>query len=83
MNDTTTITLTSRFQTIITRCYTGSVSSDENRAAHGGVCITQCRRTASGQILARQVNINGRHTEVGESYEITDAEFRQMLLAIA
>jgi len=81
MTDTTTITLTSQFQTVTTRCYTGSVSSDENRASHGGVCITQCRRTASGAILARQVNINGRHTEVGESYGITDAEFQ--LLAIA
>ena len=79
MTTMTTIKLTSRFQTIITRGYTATASRNENRAAHGGVCHTECRRTASGAILARKVNSNGRHTEVGESYEITDAEFQQML----
>ena len=75
------IELTSRFQTIHTRGYTSSVSSvsrNENRAAHGGVCHTQCRRTASGAIRVRHVNSNGRHTEAGESCEISEAEFDRL-----
>jgi len=74
----TTIKLTRRFQTIITRGYTAAVSRNENRAAHGAVCHTQCRRTASGAIRCRQVNSNGRHIETGESYEISEAEFDQL-----
>ena len=67
---TTATKLTSRYQTIATVGYTGSVSRNENRSAHGGVCLLQARRTASGQILARKVNSNGRHQEVGQSCTI-------------
>lgn len=45
-----------------TVCYTGSVSRNENRAAHGGVChIETCECGAT-----RRTNSNGRHEEVGE-----------------
>ncbi len=46
-------------------CYTGSVAGiygDENRAAHGGVCVTvECRSCGA----RRGENRNGRHVEVG------------------
>ena len=63
----TTATITTKYQTICTVGYTGSVSRDENRAAHGGVCHIQVRRGANG-LLARKVNTNGRHEEVGASF---------------
>lgn len=63
--------LTTRWKTICIVGYTGSVSrEDYNPAAHGGVCLCQARRTAGGGIIARKVNTNGRHEEVGESYPI-------------
>jgi hypothetical protein len=42
--------------------FTGPVSRDENRAAHGGVCEIQ--RCACG--AERRMNVNGAHTEIGE-----------------
>lgn len=69
---TTTTELTTSYTTICTVGYTGSVSRyDENRAAHGSVCHIQARKTADGRILARRVNTNGRHTEVGEAFAAT------------
>ena len=65
---TTTTKLTSRFQTIATVGYTCSVSRDENRSAHGGVCLLQARRNAKGEILGRRVNSNGRHQEIGAAF---------------
>ena len=62
-------TLTSNYKTIATVGYTGSVSRNENRAAHGAVCHLQARKGASG-IVGRKVNINGRHQEVGEAFEL-------------
>jgi len=67
----TTAKITSRWQTICTLGYQGSVSRDENRAAHGGVCLHQARRSANGRIMGRKVNCNGRHEEIGEPYEMT------------
>lgn len=63
--------LTGRWQTFCTLGYMGSVSRDENRSAHGGVCLHQARRARDGRILARKVNSNGRHEEIGEPFEIT------------
>lgn len=63
--------MTTKYQTICTVGYTGSVSRDENRAAHGAVCHIQARKASNGRILARKVNSNGRHQEVGESFEAT------------
>lgn len=62
--------ITTKFQTICTVGFSGSVSRDENRAAHGAVCHIQARR-AGDRILARKVNTNGRHKEVGQSFETT------------
>jgi hypothetical protein len=65
-----TMTITTKYQTICTVGYQGSVSRDENRAAHGSVCHIQVRR-AGGRVLARKVNANGRHREVGDAFEPT------------
>jgi hypothetical protein len=63
-------TLTSKYKTIATVGYTGSVSRDENRAAHGAVCHLQARRAKDGSLLGRKVNTNGRHIETGDSFPI-------------
>jgi hypothetical protein len=67
---TTTAKISSKYATICTVGYQGSVSRLENRSAHGAVCHIQVRR-ANGRMLARKVNANGRHQEVGESFEPT------------
>jgi len=42
--------------------YSCSVSRDENRAAHGGVCVSEeCVRCGA----RRRRNVNGRHVEIG------------------
>lgn len=64
--------LTSKFQTVATVGYQHSVSRDENRAAHGGVCHLQARKTAKG-VVGRKVNSNGRHKETGKAFAL-DAE---------
>lgn len=64
-----TTRITSKFKTIATVGFTGSVSSKhENRAAHGGVCHLQARRNAAGELVGRRVNSNGRHQEVSEAF---------------
>lgn len=73
MKDTTDAKLTSRWQTICTIGFQGSVKCHQNRAAHGGVCHLQARRARDGRIMARRVNSNGRHEEIGGAY-VTDAE---------
>ena len=73
---TTTTKLTSRWQTICTVGYQGSVSADENRSAHGGVCHCQARVAKGGTIMARKVNANGRHEEVGEPFAIDEGRVR-------
>ena len=71
---TTATQLTSRFQTICRVAFSGSVNPyDENRAAHGGTCLCQARYAKDGRIMARKVNSNGRHKEIGKECEI-DAE---------
>jgi hypothetical protein len=45
-----------------TRGYAGPVSREENRAAHGGVCITERCRECGAE---RSCNVNGRHHEAG------------------
>lgn len=61
--------ITSKYETIATVGYSGSVSKNENRAAHGGVCHLQARKGANG-LIGRRVNTNGRHREVGEAFEL-------------
>lgn len=62
--------ITTRWQTICCRGYQGSVSRNENRAAHGAVCLCQARRTRDGRLVGRLVNTNGRHEEVGEPFPL-------------
>lgn len=69
---TTTTKLTNRWKTICIIGYQGGVSRDENRSAHGGVCLHQARKAKDGRIMGRKVNSNGRHEEVGEPFEIED-----------
>jgi hypothetical protein len=54
-----------RWRTVAIVGFTGAVSRDHDRRAHGGVCLLQLRRQRGGGILARRVNSNGRHAEVG------------------
>lgn len=64
--------ITGRWKTICTVGYTCGVARDENRAAHGGVCHCQVRRDRNGNLIGRKVNTNGRHTEEGESFELSE-----------
>lgn len=64
-------TISTKWTTVATVGYSSSVSRDENRAAHGGVCHLQARRGARG-ILGRKVNTNGRHQEVGKSFDLDE-----------
>lgn len=62
--------ITSKYTTIATVGYTGSVNSKrENRAAHGAVCHLQARKGVNG-LIGRRVNTNGRHQEVSEAFEL-------------
>ena len=64
--------ITSKFKTVAIVGYSGSVSSrNENRAAHGAVCLLQARRGANG-LVGRKVNSNGRHEEVGDVFELDE-----------
>lgn len=67
---TTATKITSKYATLCTVGYSGSVSRNENRAAHGAVCHIQVRRGSNG-VLARKVNTNGWHSEIGEAFEPT------------
>jgi hypothetical protein len=62
-------TINTKWQTVATVGFTGSVSRDENRSAHGGVCHLQARKGANGT-LGRKVNSNGRHDETGRAFEL-------------
>jgi hypothetical protein len=64
-----TFELSSKWQTVATVGYHNPVSRDENRAAHGGVCLLQARKGARGTI-GRKVNSNGRHEEIGTAFEL-------------
>lgn len=64
--------ITTKWKTVATIGYNGSVSRHENRMAHGGVCHLQARKSKNKNI-GRKINTNGRHEEVGESFDL-DAE---------
>jgi len=68
--------MTAKWTTVATVGYTGSVSRQENRAAHGAVCHLQARRGKTG-IIGRRVNANGKHAEVGEPFELNDETLSQ------
>jgi hypothetical protein len=70
-------TITSKYKTIATVGYTGSVSRNENRAAHGAVCHLQARKTKDGRLVGRKVNTNGRHTETGEAFAIDSRQLAE------
>jgi hypothetical protein len=61
--------ITTKWKTIATVGFNGSVSKHQNPMAHGGVCHLQARKTNKG-IIARKVNTNGMHEEIGESFLI-------------
>ena len=66
--------ITTKFKTIAVVGFTRSVSSRSyNPSAHGGVCLLQARRTPAGKLLGRRVNSNGRHSETGESFELSES----------
>ena len=71
---TTTTKVTQRWQTISFVGYSGSVGRDENRAAHGSVCLLQAKKTRDGRLVGRKVNSNGRHREVGEPFALSDEQ---------
>ena len=64
--------ITTKWTTVATVGYSSSVSRNENRSAHGGVCHLQARKGTNG-LLGRKVNTNGRHEEKGEAFDL-DAE---------
>ena len=64
--------ITTKWTTLAITGYRGSVSRNEERRAHGGVCLLQVRRGANG-ILGRRVNSNGRHRETSEAFAMDDA----------
>lgn len=71
---TTATQLTNKFQTICITAFRCSVNPyDENKRAHGGVCLCQAIVAKNGRILGRKVNSNGRQQETGKPFEI-DAE---------
>ena len=61
--------ITTKWITVATVGYSSSVSRNENRSAHGGVCKLQACQGENG-ILGRKVNSNGRHEEKGESFDL-------------
>lgn len=61
--------LSTKWTTIATVSYNGSVSRDQNRNAHGGVCHLQACQTRTG-LKGRKVNSNGRFKEVGEVFNL-------------
>ena len=62
--------------------FKGSVAesyNSENRAAHGGVCLLQVRKVKNGLggLMARKVNSNGNHKEIGKAFLIDDVTLAQ------
>ena len=66
------VRLTNRWKTICILSYQGSVNRDENRAAHGGVCLYQARISGKNGRRGRKVNSNGRHEEIGDAFALDD-----------
>ena len=76
----TTAIVTSTWTTLAIVGYRGSVAEsarDENRAAHGGVCLLQVRRNKAGLRIGRKVNSNGNHKEFGKAFLIDDVTLAQ------
>ena len=72
--------VTSTWTTLAIVGYRGSVAEsarDENRAAHGGVCLLQVRRNKAGLRIGRKVNSNGQNKEVGKAFLIDDVTLAQ------
>ena len=61
--------ITTKYKTIAIVGYRGSVSRNENRAAHGSVCLLQARRGPHG-LRGREINSNGSHQETGDSFPL-------------
>jgi len=64
----------SHWITIATVGYQHSVSINENRAAHGGVCHLEARQSPDG-LLGRKTNSNGTHLEVGDTFPLDEETF--------
>ena len=65
-------TIATKWTTLAITGYRGSVSRNEERRAHGGVCLLQVRKGSAG-VLGRRVNSNGRHRETSEAFLLDDA----------
>jgi hypothetical protein len=57
--------------------YAGSVSRNENRSAHGGVCLLQARKSKDGLKMGRKVNSNGKHKEISEAFPLSEERLSQ------
>ena len=81
--------ITAKWTTIAIVGYAGTASgahytpTGENRAAHGGVCYLQVRRTPKGVVLGREVNGNGNHEEVGKPWALSADEIEGWSAAAA
>ena len=65
--------VTSSWTTLAIVGYRESVAEsprDQNRAAHGGVCLLQVRRNAAGLRIGRRVNSNGGEREYGKAFPL-------------
>jgi hypothetical protein len=70
----TTATYKRTWTTLAIVGYTGGVAdgyATANRSAHGGVCLLQVQQLANG-VVARRVNSNGTHQEIGKPFLIDD-----------
>ena len=64
------------WKTIAVVGYKGSVSRQEDRRAHGGVCLLQSR-IVKGSRQGRRVNSTGRYREIGEPFALDEQTFAQ------
>jgi hypothetical protein len=69
--------VTTKWATVAIVGYAGSVSRNENRSAHGGVCLLQVRKNQDGLRLGRKVNSNGKHKEIGEAFLLHEERLAQ------
>ena len=73
--------ITSKWKTVATIGFNGSVSRYQNPMAHGGVCHLQAKKSKDKNI-GRKINANGGHIEVGESFNL-DTETLQHWINIS
>jgi hypothetical protein len=69
--------VTTKWATVAIVGYSGSVSRNENRSAHGGVCLLQVRKNKDRVRLGRKVNSNGKHKEIGEVFLVSEERLAQ------